>query len=273
MRNPLSAMGRASLLSARVIFENRRLLASITRVELQKKYAGSVLGLGWVFLQPALLLCVYLFIYLIVFDVRFPGFSTFDYVLYVFCGLVPYLGFMEALTTGGLSIRQNIHLVKNVMLPIELVPVRTVIVGMTSQFVSLGLVILMLAGSGDLTWHILWLPLVIVLQLLLLIGLTWILAGVTVALPDVTYFVNLFVFLLMFLSPIGFRVEMVPPNFTWVVHLNPVYYMIEVYRDSMLNGTFPEPLHIAVFAGGSLLTFALGATFFRAFKGVLVDYE
>lgn len=273
MRNPIHTMATASAQSLKVIFANRRLLASITRVELQKKYAGSVLGLGWVFLQPALLLCVYLFIYLIVFDVRFPGFSTFDYVLYVFCGLVPYLGFMEALTTGGLSIRQNIHLVKNVMLPIELVPVRTVIVGMTSQFVSLALVIVMLAGSGDLTLHILWLPVVIVLQWLLMVGLTWILAGVTVALPDVTYFVNLFVFLLMFLSPIGFRVEMVPPNFTWVVHLNPVYYMIELYRDSMLNGTWPKALDIGVYAGGAVLSFAVGATFFRAFKGVLVDYE
>jgi len=273
MANMLQSMTRASLKSAEVILANRRLLTSITRVELEKKYAGSVLGLGWVVLQPALLLSVYLFIYLVVFDVRFPGFSTYDYVLYVFCGLVPYLGFMEALTTGGLSIRQNIHLVKNVMLPIELVPVRTVLVGMTSQFVSLVIVILMLAGSGDLTAHILWLPIVVVLQLLQLIGLTWILAGVTVALPDVTYFVNLFVFLLMFLSPIGFRVEMVPPHFTWVVHLNPVFYMIEVYRDSMLNGTFPSLFDFSVYAGLSLALFALGATFFRAFKGVLVDYE
>jgi lipopolysaccharide transport system permease protein len=273
MRNPLSTMASASWQSLKVIAANWRLLASITRVELQKKYAGSVLGLGWVILQPALLLAVYLFIYLIVFDVRFPGFSTFDYVLYVFCGLVPYLGFMEALTTGGLSIRQNIHLVKNVMLPIELVPVRTVLVGMTSQFVSLVLVILMLAGSGGLTAHILWLPLAILLQLVMLIGVTWILAGITVALPDVTYFVNLFTFLLMFISPIAFRIEMLPPHFVWVAQLNPVYYMIKVYRDSMLNGQFPSALEITVYAGLSLLMFALGATFFRAFKGVLVDYE
>lgn len=273
MTNPLARLATDSWKSLRLIADNARLLASITRVELQKKYAGSVLGLGWVFLQPALLLCVYLFIYLIVFDVRFPGFSTFDYVLYVFCGLVPYLGFMEALTSGGLSIRQNIHLVKNVMLPIDLIPVRAVIVGMTSQFVSLALVILMLAGDGRLSLHILWLPLVVLLQVLLMIGLAWILAGLTVALPDMTYFVNLFVFLLMFLSPIGFRVEMVPPNFQWVVHFNPVHYMIQVYRDSMLNGAWPRALDVGVFAGGALLSFAVGAVFFRAFKGILVDYE
>lgn len=271
--NPASALAAAAGQSLRLILTHRRLLVSITRVELQKKYAGSVLGLGWVVLQPALLLSVYLFIYLVVFQVRFPGFSTFDYVLYVFCGLVPYLGFMEALTTGGLSIRQNMHLVKNVMLPIDLVPVRAVLVGMTSQFVSLGLVLLMLAAAGRLTPHVLWLPVVVLLQVLLLVGLTWILASVTVALPDTTYFVNLFVFLLLFLSPIGFTPEMVPAGYRWVVTLNPVFYMIEAYRDSMLHGAWPDPLDFAVYAAGSIATFAAGAAFFRAFKGVLVDFE
>src|ERR1700730_4201513 len=150
-------------------------LASITRVELKKRHAGSVLGLAWVVLQPALLLSVYLFVYMVVFPYRFPGFSRMDYVLYVFCGLVPYLGFMEALTTGALSIRQNIHLVKNVMLPIELIPVRSVLVGMASQFVSIGLVLVLLAGDRTLTWHVLWLPAVVALQALWLVGLTWIL--------------------------------------------------------------------------------------------------
>src|SRR5207247_7717882 len=128
---------------------------------------------------------------------RFPGFSRFDYVLYVFCGLVPYLGFMEALTTGALSIKQNIHLVKNVMLPIELIPVRSVLVGMASQVVSIILVLLLVTLGGALSWHVLWLPAVVLMQVAWLAGLTWSLSCITVALPDVTYFVNLFVFLLM----------------------------------------------------------------------------
>ena len=85
-----------------IIFRYRRLLASITRIELAKRHAGSVLGMSWVVLQPALLLSVYLFAYMVVLGMRFSGFSRFDYVLYVFCGLVPFLGFMEAVTTGAL---------------------------------------------------------------------------------------------------------------------------------------------------------------------------
>ena len=122
----------------RIMYRYRRMLAAMTRVEMAKRHAGSILGMSWVVLQPALLLSMYVFVYMVVLRTRFEGFSRFDYVLYVFCGLVPYLGFMESLTTGALSIKQNIHLVKNVMLPIELIPVRSVIVGMTSQFVAIG---------------------------------------------------------------------------------------------------------------------------------------
>jgi lipopolysaccharide transport system permease protein len=256
-----------------IIFRYRRLLASITRIELAKRHAGSVLGMSWVVLQPALLLSVYLFAYMVVLGMRFSGFSRFDYVLYVFCGLVPFLGFMEAVTTGALSIKQNIHLVKNVMLPIELIPVRSVLVGMASQFVSIGLVLVLVAGDRLLSWHVLWLPIVVVLQIMWLAGITWILSSLTVALPDVTYFLNLFIFLLMWLSPIGFKPEMVPAGFRMVLYLNPIFYMTEMYRNSMLNGHFPAPSVAAVYVVMCLATFALGSAFFERFKGVLTDYE
>jgi lipopolysaccharide transport system permease protein len=256
-----------------IIFRNRRLLASMTRIELAKRHAGSLLGMVWVILQPALLLSVYLFVYMVVFQYRFPGFSRIDYVLYVFCGLVPYLGFMEALTTGALSIRQNIHLVKNVMLPIELIPVRSVIVGMASQFVSIALVLLLVAADRALSWHVLWLPVVVALQVLWLVGLTWVLSSLTVALPDITYFINLFVFLLMFLSPIGFKPDMLPKGYGWVLYSNPIYYMTEVYRDSMLNGRWPSPPVATGYVVMCVATFALGSAFFERFKGVLTDYE
>src|SRR5437762_13394725 len=107
----ISTSASAWTKAAGLIIRHRRLLAAITRVELAKRHAGSVLGFTWVVLQPALLLSVYIFVYMVVLGMRFEGFSRFDYVLYVFCGLVPYLGFMEALTTGALSIKQNMHLV------------------------------------------------------------------------------------------------------------------------------------------------------------------
>jgi lipopolysaccharide transport system permease protein len=257
----------------RIIGRNSRLLASITRVELAKRHAGSLLGMTWVVLQPALLLSVYLFVYMVVFKIRFPGYSRLDYVLYVFCGLVPYLGFMEALTSGGVSIKQNIHLVKNVMLPIELIPVRAVIVGMASQFVSLGIVLVMSALSGSMTWRVVFLPAALGLEILWLVGLTWILSSVTVALPDITYFVNLFIFLLMFVSPIGFRTDMVPEQLRVTLYLNPVFYMTQAFRATLLSGEHASLSVWAVYTVMSVGLFVVGSAFFLTFKDVLVDYE
>jgi lipopolysaccharide transport system permease protein len=268
-----AALGSSPTRMVRIIGRNSRLLASITRVELAKRHAGSVLGMSWVVLQPALLLSAYLFVYMVVFRIRFPGYSRFDYALYVFCGLVPYLGFMEALTGGGVSIKQNIHLVKNVMLPIELIPVRAVIVGMTSQFVSLGIVLVLSALSGSLTYRVVFLPVAVLLEILLLVGLTWILSSITVALPDVTYFVNLFIFLLMFVSPIGFRTDMVPEQLRMTLYLNPIFYMTQAFRATLLAGEHASAGVWAVYAVISVGLFVAGSAFFLTFKDVLVDYE
>jgi lipopolysaccharide transport system permease protein len=273
MANPARALAVGTQSMARTLIDNARLLVAITRVELSKKFAGSVLGFGWVVLQPVLLLAMYVFVYSIVFKMRLPGMSRFDYVLYVFCGLVPYLGSIEAITMGAASIKQNIHLVKNVMLPIELVPVRAVLVASATQGVGLVLVILMAAVNGSLSPHVLWLPLIWGLQIVMLFGLTWIIASIAVGLPDISYFINLFLFLLMFVSPIAFTPDMVPEGLRAVLFLNPVYYLLEVYRDSLMFGRFPAPGVAAVYVGLSLAIFAIGAAFFRAFRGVLLDYE
>jgi len=144
---------------------------------------------------------------------------------------------------------------------------------MASEFVSIGIVLLLAAAAGSLSWRVAALPIVVALQVMWLAGLTWILSSVTVALPDITYFVNLFVFLLMFLSPIGYKPDMVPHGFAWVIYLNPIYYMTEMYRGSMLaDGSLR--LSIAVtYALMCIATFALGSAFFERFRSVLTDYE
>jgi lipopolysaccharide transport system permease protein len=258
---------------SRTLAAHARLLIAMTRVEVAKKYAGSVLGTAWLFLQPALLLSVYLFVYMVVFKLRFPGFSRLDYVLFVFAGLVPYIGSMEAVTVSVLSVKANMHLVKNVMLPVELVPVRTVLVALVSELVALGLVLLLSAFAGSLSPALVALPLVVVFQAGALLGVAWIVSGIGVALPDMSYLVNLFMFLLMFISPIAFRPDMVPPSLRFVVYANPVHYMIEVFRDCLVSGRSIDPLVWTTFFVSSVVVFAVGAAFFKTFKTVLVDYE
>lgn len=257
----------------RLIVRSGRTLVAVVRVELAKRYSGSLFGKLWVLLYPALLLSIYLFVYLVIFQMRFPGYSEWDYVLYVFCGLVPFMGFMEALTSGCLSIKQNMHLVRNVMFPIELIPVRYVLVGMAGQMVGLGILVVLIVWQGALSPNILALPLIVLLQVLWLVGLLWILAPLTVAMPDVGYFVGLAVLFLLFVSPIGFKPDMVPAQWEWVVSLNPVYYLTDAFRSTMLSLHAPRVSTLVIYTAMCLGTFVVGGSFFKRFKNVLADYE
>ncbi len=251
----------------------RRILWTTTVLELRKRYAGSAFGTFWVFLMPALMLGIYLFVYMVVFRIRFPQYSEYDYVLFVFGGLVPYLGVMEAIGQGALSVKQNIHLVKNVVLPLDLIPLRAVLLGMTGQLVSTVVYLGMLAIGDRLTLHLLWLPLVFVVEYLMLAGIVLILSALAVVLLDVSYFVNLSLLLLMFLSPIGFMPDMVPHGLKLILAVNPLYYLIETFRAATFYGAFPPPHVWEGFVGIGIVLFVAGAAFFRRFKGVLVDYE
>jgi lipopolysaccharide transport system permease protein len=194
-------------------------------------------------------------------------------VLYVFCGLIPFLGFSEAITTGCPVLKQNLHLVKNVMLPIELIPIRGVLLGMTSQMVSLGVLLVMLAGHGDLGPGVVVLPVVVLLQVLFLAGAVLVLSTLTLLLPDVGYFVNLSVMLLMFVSPIGFKPEMIPTAWQWVLYINPIHYLTEAYRACLLADHAPSGPALSVYVVMCVGAFALGCEFFRRFRDVLVDFE
>lgn len=252
---------------------NRRVLSAVTRVELQKRHSGSALGMFWLLLYPLLLLSIYLFVYAVVFRMELPGYKGLDYAIFVFCGLIPFIGLSESLPTGCLCIKQNIHLVKNVMLPIELIPIRTVFVSLATQMVGMMVLVVLLAVAGLLSFKVLLLPLVLVLQLLMLIGIVFVLAPLAVALTDVSYFVNLFIMLLMFGSPIGFTRDAVPGLFGAVIDLNPVTYMIEAFRCVLLSGYSASATALLAYSLISISCFFLGSFFFDRFKGVLVDYE
>ena len=241
--------------------------------EFERRYAGSVLGKAWIILYPALLLSIYLFVYMAIFQVRFGVGGKLHYVVFVFSGLIPYIGVMESAVQSCVSIKQNIHLIKNVMLPIELIPARVVAVSMITQFISMSIILLLTVINGTASWHLLWLPIVFALQVLFLVGLSWILSCLGVALLDIGYFINLVVLLLMFVSPIGFNIEMVPDYLKIVCYLNPIYYMTEMYRGSLLDGKFPEIVTMVIYVLMCCGTFLIGSIFFRKFKNYLIDYE
>ena len=252
----------------------RRVLYASARVELQKRHAGSLLGAAWAVLYPILFLSVYLFLWLVVFRVRFPGStSSLDYVVFVFAGLVPYLFLVESMTSAVVAIRQNIYLVKGVIMPVELLPTRSMLVALAGHAVGLVLLLLLTALTGGVSVRLLLLPFLVGLLALGVAGICWILAPLGVLVPDTAYVVNLAATLLMFVSPIAFKIDMVPARFQPVVWLNPVTYVVAAYRYALLPHAETGPAVVAAYAALMLVAFVVGALFCCRFKRSIVDFE
>src|SRR5262249_33294176 len=119
-------------------------LWALTYIESRRKYAGAILRMLWYPAYSALLLGSYCFVYLVVFRMRFKELGTYEYVLFVFAGLIPYLGFSEAVATSTSSVRQSLSILKNAVFPIEFVPVKFVCAALFGLFSSLAILLVML---------------------------------------------------------------------------------------------------------------------------------
>ena len=272
VRAPVAAFREAGL-ALRRLWQSRRVMTAVVRLEFHKKYAGSVLGLLWHPLYALLLLGTYSFVYLVIFRARFSEFGSFEYVLFIFSGMVPYLGFSDAVATATPSVKANLALLRNSVFPLELVPIRQLIVSMGGLLIGLAILLVMLAGSGRIGWHLLYLPVPLTLLFVALAGLVWFTSAAAVIVPDVAYVINLLLLLFLFISPIGYPLSMVPHSARIWVLLNPLTYLVESFRYALM-GLRGTPLWSDALAAvlASLLAVA-GAAFFRRLMPIFGDYE
>jgi lipopolysaccharide transport system permease protein len=256
------------------IAKHQQLLLTTTRIELVKRYAGSILGVLWAILNPILFLAVYLFLYLVIFRVKLPQMSELSFSLFVFAGLVPFMAFMETASTSTQIIRSNIAFVKNLVFPVALVPMRVVIIALLSQLVGLVMVVVVSILAGEFALKLIpLLALMLVIQTVFLLGIAFFLSAFGVMLQDFGYFLNTFLLFILFVSPIGFKPDMVPHRLLPMIYLNPFYYMVDAYRSALMLSHGIQWINIGVFAALAVIVFALGAAFFRRFRAHIVDYE
>jgi lipopolysaccharide transport system permease protein len=254
-----------------LLWRYRSLLWTTAVNDLRMRLAGSILGLVWVVGYPLLLLTAYATVYLFIFDLRLPNMGQTDYVLFVFCGLVPFLGTAEALGTGVTSVTSNATLIKNTLFPIDLIPVKAVLVSQFSQAASLCLLLIAVGINGSLTLHALWLFPLWLCQVMLLAGVVWVLSCLNIYVRELQQLVSLVVLCLMMVSPIAYTKEMLPAKLQVVLQVNPLYHLITALQDCLIRGQAPEPWSVLILAAMSTVAFLGGYWFFRKMKLVFAD--
>lgn len=254
-----------------LLWRHRSLLRQTIRNDISARYAGSLLGLAWLGLYPLLLLGAYALVYLYVFKVRFALFDSNEYVVLIFCGLIPFLGFSEALGVGVTSVTSNANLIKNTLFPIELIPVKSVFSSQCTQVVGTVMLLTALIAIGRLSSWAALLPVVWGAQILFCIGLLWILASLNVYMRDLQQLVSVLILLLMMISPIAYTADMVPESMRPYLAINPLYYMIISYQDILMLGQFPREGVLWSLLAISASVFFIGYWFFRRLKCAFAD--
>jgi lipopolysaccharide transport system permease protein len=250
------------------IFEYRGLIWNFIKRDISSKYVGSLLGLYWSVINPIITLLVYIIVFGVFLNVRLPGStSIWDFALYFAAGFLPWLAFQDSVIRASRSIIDNKNYIKKVPFPSEIFPIYTTL----SEFVNLliGLVIylfMFIFLKGVPSAYILLLPLAILLQMIFTLSLAFFLSSGAVYFRDIpTMLVPLFM-IWFWVTPIAYTINLIPEGLQWIVKLNPAYYMIEIYRDVLFYGKFPELSILVPFLIFSVVLFVLSVLFFRKTK-------
>ena len=245
------------------IYLYREMIYNLVHRELRGKYKGSVLGFAWTFVNPLLQLGVYTVVFS---HILKSGVE--DYYLFLFVTLIPWIFFSVSISAGAGCIRAQGNMVKKIYFPREVIPISFV----ASQFVSMLLsflvvfAVLLISGKGFNFEAILYLPLIMIIELLIAIGLTMIISGLAVYFRDIEHFINIIVLLWQFLTPVMYDLSIVPDNLISIYRLNPMTPIIVAYRDILYYKQVPQVNTLISASLFAVVIFALGFIIFGKLK-------
>ena len=254
-----------------LFFGNWELILRAAKDEIVKKNAGSVFGSWWLVLSPVIFLSIYSLIYLVIFKFKPLEMDQNTYVLHIFCGILPFIFHAEAVVIGSQSLNSNKSVLKSNIFPIEIIVVKTILACLPTFVIGMAIVCGASLWLGIFSPYLLLLPLFVFLQVLFLIGLSWILSLVSIVVKDVNNLLVYLNMLLMVLSPIAYTIDMVPKNLQFILWTNPLAYFVLTYQ-ALLHQTLPAPFIYLTLIGMSLFTFFIGFVFFKNTKMSVVRY-
>ncbi len=249
------------------------LILSLTRRELTARYRGSILGFLWTLVTPMVMIGIFTLIFAGVFKAKFGASSSqWDYALYLFCGLLPWTAFQESVQLSSTTIVAHANLVKRVVFPLETLPVSLSLAAVVNQLFGT-LVLIVAAAVMRREFHptLIFLPLILIPQMLATFGAAWLVASLGVFVRDMVQGIGLFLMAWMYLTPIIYPESMVPENYRRLINLNPFTPLVRNYRRVILDGAGPDWQGLAYFLAFALILFVFGYWWFARTRKNFAD--
>lgn len=252
------------------LYRHRSLLAQLTRREITARYRGTVLGMVWAVLVPVFMLCVYTFVFSVIFKARWGGAdSATAFAPYLFCGLIVYSLFAECAGRAPALFVSQPNYITKIIFPLEILP--AVVLGSALFNAGLSTCVLLfflIVTHWALPVTVLLLPVVLAPLCVFACACTLALAVLGVYMRDMEQFISILLTVLMFLSPIFYPLSAVPEKFRVFLAFNPIAPVIAAGRDVVILGVMPDWGGLIVYALISLIALE-GAWWFysKARKG------
>jgi lipopolysaccharide transport system permease protein len=178
----------------------------------------------------------------------------------------------EVVSTGVGSVVANRAVLANTVFPVDLVPVKSVLLGQVTMVVGMSVILIASAVLGIISWTVVLLPIVWGLQLLSLAGVVWVLSLVNLIFRDLQNFVSVILMMLIVASPIAYTPEMVPASLKVIILLNPFAYYVIAYQQVLVMGQIPPWWDWTAILLLAVIPFYLGGLYFNRLKQAMVDY-
>jgi len=271
-RNAVRAAGRALGYPWLTIWRNRALIRVMVRRDILGRYRGSFGGAFWTVFNPLLLILTYFFVFGFVLN---PDKDHTRFALYLLGGMLPWLAFSEAVGRAPTVMLEHRNFVRKLVFAVETLPVNLVFAGLVTECFALALYCGFLLASGrGLHATILWLPLLLIPQILFTAGLAWFLAALGAFVRDLGQIIGFLLTIWFFLTPICYYDETLLHRAPWVAGLlfkNPMYQLVAGYRAIFLWGQAPAFEHLWKFWVLSLVVFVAGHAWFYKLRKSFAD--
>lgn len=217
------------------IYKYRELLKANVKKEIRGKYKGSFLGIMWSFVNPLLMVLVYAIVFPYIMRVQQE-----NYLIFLIAAIIPWTFFTTVINQGTTTILNNANLVKKVYFPREILPISVVVSGLINFFISCLIILLfVILGGVGISWHILFLPFVALVQCVLSLAIIFVLSAIEIYVKDVEYIVNFILQMLFYVTPILYSADILPSNIGIILNINPMTHLINAYRDIFLYHIVP----------------------------------
>ena len=249
------------------IFNKRTILYELAKRDFKQKYQGTYLGVFWMLLQPLLYISVLTMVF--TYGLRAGSSEEMPFILYFIPGLIVWMYFSENLNSCTNVVKAYGFLVKKVDFRLSMLPIVKII----SSIIPHIFLLLFILG---ISWNMGYPPSLYVIQIIyyqlalaiLLIGLSWITSSTSLFIPDVAKFVSLVIQFGFWLTPIIWNISNIPPKYQWIFKLNPIVYIIEGYRDSIIRHQWfwEKPIEFFIYWLTTFIFVVIGIIVFRKLR-------